>query len=231
MDTAITITSNVFEVGGPALSHPSDAAVYLVVSAGQAALIDAGTGGGTDRILRNLKLAGVTPESLKYLFLTHCHYDHTGGAGDIRKQTGCKIVAHEADARYLEAGDSEVTAASWYGSFMNSLTVDIHIAEAKRSFSLGDLTLDYLHTPGHSPGSSVITLRSDSKLVLFGQDVHGPLNETLLSDRAADRQSLEFLMSLEAGHPLRGALRRIPWKRRSARFHRVVPVEFPLKRN
>jgi glyoxylase-like metal-dependent hydrolase (beta-lactamase superfamily II) len=59
--------------------------------------------------------------------LTHCHFDHTGGAERLRKDLGSKIVAHALDAVYLESGDSEVTAASWYGSRMNPLPVDIKL--------------------------------------------------------------------------------------------------------
>ncbi|HOO73544.1 MAG TPA: MBL fold metallo-hydrolase [Spirochaetota bacterium] len=192
------ILSNIFEVGGPSLSHPSDAAVYLIASGSEAALVDAGTGRATERILMNAKRCGIGPDALKYLFLTHCHFDHTGGAEEIRQHTACKIVCHNLDAVYLESGDSEVTAASWYGSFMRPLPIDIKVSEPRRTFSLGDLDIEFIHTPGHSPGSSVLTVRSDGMLVLFGQDVHGPLNDTLLSDRSQYRQSLEFLMSLNA---------------------------------
>lgn len=192
------ITSNVFEVGGPSLSHPSDAAVYLIASEGETALVDSGTGSATDRIIKNIQMCGARPETVHQLFLTHCHYDHTGGAAEMRDHTGCRIIAHALDARYLETGDSEVTAASWYGSFMRPLDIDIKVSEKKRTFTVGGLSVDFIHTPGHSPGSSVLTLRSDGMLVLFGQDVHGPLNDALLSNRNDYIRSLEFLMSLEA---------------------------------
>jgi hypothetical protein len=41
-------------------------------------------------------------------------------------------------------------------------------------------------------------MMSDGKLVLFGQDVHGPLHPALKSDRKKYTSSLEFLMSLDA---------------------------------
>ena len=63
--------------------------------------MDAGTGDGTPRIIKNIIAEGADPRSIEYLFITHCHYDHTGGAEAVRKETGCKIVAHELDARYL----------------------------------------------------------------------------------------------------------------------------------
>ena len=198
LKTAMKITSNVYMVGGSSHSDASDAAVYLIVSGGRAALVDAGTGAGTDRILKNILKTGTKPEEVRYLFITHCHYDHTGGANALRGKTGAAMVAHELDAEFLEAGDSEVTAASWYGTFMEPTKVDIKVKGKRESFIVGDLGVDFYHTPGHSPGSSVLTVRSDGMLVLFGQDVHGPLNDALRSERGDYIRSLEFLLSLEA---------------------------------
>ncbi len=192
------ITSHIFQVGGSGLSGSGDAAVYLVKTDTECALIDAGTGDSTGRIMKNIGKNGCAPDSVSHLFLTHCHYDHTGGVNEIRRRTGCAVVAHEAAAEYLEAGDSRVTAASWYGTWMEPTAVDIHISESERQFPVGGLTLNFYHAPGHSPGSSVYTVTSDGMLVLFGQDVHGPLNDTLLSERGRYRESLEFLLSLEA---------------------------------
>ena len=192
------ITSNIFQVGGDSLSHHTDAAVYLVKGADSSLLIDAGTGRGTDILLKNIRSAGVSPETIKYLFLTHCHYDHSGGAADIRSACGCGIVCHSHDAAYLERGDPEVTAASWYRAEILPLSIDIQPEETHTSFSADELEIDYIHTPGHSPGSSVLLMSSDGLTVLFGQDIHGPLNEVLLSDRELYLKSLEYLITLNA---------------------------------
>ncbi len=192
------ITSNIYLVGGSNKSDPSDAAIYLIRSGTEAALVDAGTGGGTDQVLKNIQGTGTEPRGVKYLFLTHCHYDHTGGAAAMKRATGCKVVAHELDAAYLETGDSEVTAASWYGTWMEPLKVDIKVASGEQYFTVGELEVAFYHAPGHSPGSAVLTTVSDGKLVLFGQDVHGPLNDSLRSVRGDYERSLEFMLSLEA---------------------------------
>ncbi len=192
------ITSEIVQVGGGNYSAPVDAAVYLIRSGGEAALVDAGTGEDTARILKNVKEAGVDPRSIRYLFITHCHYDHIGGAAAIRNETGCAIVAHELDAVFMESGDSEVTAASWYGARIDPIMVDIKVAGPSGRFSVGELEVTLHHAPGHSPGSSVYTVSSGGGTVLFGQDVHGPLNDTLLSVREDYERSLEFMLSLEA---------------------------------
>jgi len=192
------ITSNIFTIAGGSDSDSSDAMAYLVKSGHEAAVIDAGTGKATEKIIENIRNTGTDPLSVKYLFLTHCHFDHTGGANELREKTGCKIIIHDLDADYIELGDSDVTAASWYREVMKPTKVDIRVSGPKESFRVGSLDLHFYHTPGHSPGSSVLTVGSDGLLVLFGQDVHGPLNDMLLSSRRDYTESLEFLLSLEA---------------------------------
>ncbi len=194
----MNITSHIFQVGGSDESHPADASIYLITKNGEAALVDAGTGNGHEEVVNNIRSCGVSLESIKYLFLTHCHYDHTGGADEIRNATGCKIVAHELDAVYIENGDSQVTAASWYGNSMKPMPVDIKFQGQEAGYKVGELEVKFYHAPGHSPGSSVLTTVSDDLLVLFGQDVHGPLNTTILSNRDDYIRSLQFLLSLES---------------------------------
>jgi glyoxylase-like metal-dependent hydrolase (beta-lactamase superfamily II) len=192
------ITRHVYLVGGSSESHASDAAIYLVKGDGEAALIDAGTGKGHARVLKNIEEAGVGLGEVTRLFITHCHYDHTGGAELMRQATGCRIVSHALDADFLQMGDSRVTAASWYGEKMEPTRVDLRVEGGEERFSVGGMELAFYHAPGHSPGSAVLTLVSDGLLVLFGQDVHGPLNDVLLSSRGDYVRSLEFLLSLEA---------------------------------
>lgn len=192
------ITQHVYQVGGSNLTHPSDAAIYCITDGKVSALIDAGTGDGHDRLLKNLGREHIAASSIKYLFLTHCHFDHVGGAHKVRGTFNCKVVAHELDAHYIETGDQYVTAASWYGSFLTPCTVDIKVNEKQKTFEVGSLNVTMYHIPGHSPGSTALTVESEGKLVLFGQDVHGPLNDVLKSNRDDYIQSLEFLLSLNA---------------------------------
>ncbi|MCP4136422.1 MAG: MBL fold metallo-hydrolase [bacterium] len=192
------ITSNVFQVGGSRESAPSDASIYLIKSGSEAALVDAGTGKGINPVIDNIHAAAVNLEDIKYIFITHCHYDHTGGINELREKTGARVVAHELAAEFLESGDSDVTAASWYGTCMEPTKVDETVQGKQSRFKVGTIDIEFYHTPGHSPGSSVLTLESDGLLVLFGQDVHGPLNDLLRSSRKEYVTSLEFMLSLNA---------------------------------
>jgi glyoxylase-like metal-dependent hydrolase (beta-lactamase superfamily II) len=198
MEAAMKIVQNLWQVGGGSLSAPEDAAVYLVRFGEQAALIDAGCGGGHQRLVDHI--SSVLPASVKilYLFLTHCHYDHVGGAAALRDQYRCQIVAHRLDAAFLEAADNRVTAAAWYGAKMAILNVDHKIQVHKEKFRVGDGEIFAYHCPGHSPGSLVYLVELQNQRILFGQDVHGPLDASLLSNRDDYQKSLAFMLGLNA---------------------------------
>jgi glyoxylase-like metal-dependent hydrolase (beta-lactamase superfamily II) len=192
------IVQNLWQVGGGDLSAPEDAAIYLVRSGEQAALIDAGCGNGHQRLVENISSVLAEDITITYLFLTHCHYDHVGGAAALKEKYGCKIVAHQLDAVYLEAGDSQVTAASWYGTKMRPLAIDHKIEGHKEIFTVGQIEVSAYHCPGHSPGSLVYWVKLGDQKILFGQDVHGPLDPSLLSNREDYIRSLKFMMGLKA---------------------------------
>jgi glyoxylase-like metal-dependent hydrolase (beta-lactamase superfamily II) len=192
------IMENLWQVGGAEFTSVEDAAIYLIRFGDKAALIDAGCGGAHDHLVDNISEALPPDVGLEYLFLTHCHYDHTGGAEAVRNHFGCKLVVHELDAEFLETGDSTVTAANWYGARMKPLKIDCKIKDRKQSFQVGNGELISYHCPGHSPGSVVYVARLGANRVLFGQDVHGPLDASFLSNRDDYKRSLKFMAGLNA---------------------------------
>ena len=186
------------------MTDPADAAVYLVRFGDKAALIDAGSGRDQPELRENIAECLEPHVQLEYLLLTHCHFDHTGGANAVREEYGCRIVAHELDAIYLESGDNRVTAASWYGAHLEPFAVDLRLQGQESTLSIGSGTVTAIHGPGHSPGSVVYTTDIDGELILFGQDVHGPLHSELLSDEEQYLASLARLLNLEADLLLEG---------------------------
>jgi len=195
---SMKITKEIFQVGGPGRTCDEDAAIYLIHFGGAAALVDAGCGRFQGRLLANIRSCGIRPEQIEFLLITHCHFDHTGGANSLKESLGCQIIAHGLDAHFLEEGNDTVTAASWYGASMEPVTVYRKLSGAEEEIHLGGRVIQAIHTPGHSPGSVVFQTASEGLKVLFAQDVHGPLHPSLLSDEEDYRRSLQHLLSLEA---------------------------------
>jgi glyoxylase-like metal-dependent hydrolase (beta-lactamase superfamily II) len=214
------ILHHLWQVGGEGLTAPGDAAIYLVRFGDGAALIDAGCGGAHARLTANIDGCLGGRARLSHLLLTHCHFDHCGGAAAVRQTYGCKIVAHALDAAFLEAGDSEVTAASWYGATMNPLAVDIELDRQETPIAVGGGTLTARHWPGHSPGSMIYYSRLEDQLVLFGQDVHGPIHPSLRSDAHRYQESLKQMLELDADLLLEGHFGIIEGKSAVRRFIR-----------
>ena len=198
------IKDNLWQVGGRGLTDPSNAAVYLVRFCNKAALVDAGTGRDHPQLTRNIADCLEPDGQLEYLLLTHCHYDHAGGAQAVRDEYGCRIVSHELDAVYLESGDNRVTAAARHGARLEPFAVDVRLQGQESTLALGTGNVKAMHCPGHSPGSVVYTTEIDGQLILFGQDLHGPLLSELLSDEDRYLQSLWTLLDLQVDLLLEG---------------------------
>ena len=107
-------------------------------------------GGDVPKIQAAIKQANVTVEKI---WLTHGHIDHVGGAADLRDALGVPIEGpHVADKFLL---DNVVTSGARFGiSGVRDFAPD-HWLEEGNHVSIGELTFDILHCPGHSPGSVV----------------------------------------------------------------------------
>lgn len=110
-------------------------AAYYIESEGEAAIIDP---------LREtepyLAMAAARGTQIKYIFETHFHADFVSGHIDLAAHTGAAII---------------------YGPNANP-QYDALIAEDGQCFQLGKLTLQVLHTPGHTLESSCFLLRDEN---------------------------------------------------------------------
>lgn len=192
------IIRGVYLIGGPNVTQAEDAAVYLIDFAGELVLIDAGAGGSSSQLVRNIEMLGLDPKALSQVILTHCHIDHIGSAPFFREKFGAGIIIHELDAKALETGDHIRTAANWYGTTFPPTKIDRKLSGALETLKFGQEALHCLHTPGHTPGSIAVYLDRDDQRVLFGQDIHGPFNKAFGSDISAWKKSMQSLLALDA---------------------------------
>ena len=119
---------------------------------GLMAIIDPGD--DWERILHQVKKA---EGEVKYILLTHGHYDHTTAVPDLVKALpGVQVYIHQADAN--GAGSQLFPLAAQ--------VEDLNNYDEGDTLPLGSLTIEVLHTPGHSKGS--VTLRVGD--VLFTGD-------------------------------------------------------------
>jgi glyoxylase-like metal-dependent hydrolase (beta-lactamase superfamily II) len=187
------VASGIYLVGGESLTYPSDCLVYLVAGP-PVLLIDAGANRVARRLLDNIAETGIDPLDITYCLLTHGHVDHIGGAHSVREAAGCSLAAHEDDAAAIQSGDPVRTAANWYNIKLPKIQIDEVLYGEE-----GELAgVNWLHTPGHTPGSLSAWLDADDGRILFAQDVHGPFAPEFGSDLDAWRISMEKLLALDA---------------------------------
>jgi glyoxylase-like metal-dependent hydrolase (beta-lactamase superfamily II) len=191
------IEAGVFLVGGAGISDSRDCMVYLL-DLGELVMIDTGSGPGINMIISNIQKLGLDPARLSTIILTHCHIDHVGGAHELKKRYGARIIMHELDADVVERGDTKMTAAYWYGVPFAPLKIDMRISGEQERLVFGQHELICLHTPGHTPGSVSVYLDMSGKRILFGQDIHGPFLAEFGSDIGHWQASMEKLLALKA---------------------------------
>jgi glyoxylase-like metal-dependent hydrolase (beta-lactamase superfamily II) len=191
------IEAGVFLVGGAGISDSRDCMVYLL-DLGGLVMIDTGSGPGINMIISNIQKLGLDPARLSTIILTHCHIDHVGGAHELKKRYGARIIMHELDADVVERGDTKMTAAYWYGVPFAPLKIDMRISGEEERLVFGQHELICLHTPGHTTGSISVYLDISGKRILFGQDIHGPFLAEFGSDIGRWQVSMKKLLALKA---------------------------------
>ncbi|PID78069.1 MAG: MBL fold metallo-hydrolase [Deltaproteobacteria bacterium] len=102
--------------------------------------------------------------TVKYIVNTHGHFDHVAANRPMKEATGADILIHEDDSFML----SELSAmgASFGLRVENSPPADKFLKEGD-IISFGNIDMEILHTPGHSPGSVSIYIKSE-KLLFSG---------------------------------------------------------------
>lgn len=148
-------------------------------------------------------LNAVRTENLivKYVLLTHGHFDHILAAHEVLQATGAQYVVPEADAWLLDKD-----AMGEFRPFAKNYVKDVPdiLAGEGTQVSFGGLKAVYISTPGHTPGSSVICIDD----VLFTGDT--------LFRHECGRCDLEggdfsaMLRSLHRLHDLSGDYRVLP---------------------
>lgn len=136
-------------------------AAYLVVENGRAAFIDCGTALAVPTLLEALQRAGLTPDAVDWLLLTHVHLDHAGGAGALLQHLSqARLVVHPRGAPHmidptrLIAGATavygETEMARSYGRIVPVPADRVVIAGDGHVVDLAGRPLSCLHTPGHA---------------------------------------------------------------------------------
>src|SRR3712207_723015 len=107
---------------------------YVIHAPEGALIVDAGT--------EPEKLLAATRQPVAAILLTHGHHDHVGALQDVRRKTGAPVYAHPADAEGAGIAGNEPLRNG-------------------EDIVMAGVTINVVHTPGHSPGSVAFVLGQD----------------------------------------------------------------------
>jgi hydroxyacylglutathione hydrolase len=83
--------------------------------------------------------------------LTHAHFDHIGAVADLIAATGAPLMIHDQDAARLASAEASGTGGALFGFDHVAPPAD-RILHDGDTITVGELTLQVLHTPGHTAG-------------------------------------------------------------------------------
>ena len=82
--------------------RPLLAAIHLIVENDRVMVVDTASNACAPRVLAALQSLGLSPEQVDYVFLTHVHLDHAGGAGALmRAFPNARLIVHPRGARHM----------------------------------------------------------------------------------------------------------------------------------
>lgn len=131
---------------------------YVIHSAGEAALVDAPSHTPAEhrQVLDYIEQEGL---AVQHLLLTHAHIDHIFGCAFFAEHFDMKWQMHAADVPFIERSKQQ---SEMFGVPLETPPAPGTLLEAGDTVTLGEATLNVLHTPGHSPGSICFANREDN---------------------------------------------------------------------
>jgi glyoxylase-like metal-dependent hydrolase (beta-lactamase superfamily II) len=160
---------------------------FLIRSGGRIALIETGSGaylGPTaGHLIANLAAAGVSPEEVDTILLTHMHPDHSAGLTNMASGTAnyrnAELVVHENEPKHWfdDAAMARGSEREKRLMFQQAREQTAPYRARMRTFTKGEVLpgVTALPIPGHTPGHSGFLIESaGERLLIWGDVVHMP---------------------------------------------------------
>lgn len=166
----VKVYGNTYYVGFQGLS------VALIDTGQGLILIDGALPQAVAEIEANIARLGYRIQDVRYILNTEAHFDHSGGLAALARDSGATVIASPAGAEALRAGrvlhsDPQATDIEDAPAVAN-----VRAVQDGEAITLGDVTIQAVFTPGHTPGSASWTWRScegsDCRTVVFASSLN-----------------------------------------------------------
>lgn len=118
---------------------PMENFVYLIGSAKTREVVVVDPAWQVDTVLRTVKEEAL---KIKGAIVSHYHFDHTNGIEELLEAVDVPVYVNKADVPYLDFSHDNIKAV-----------------DQGHKLKLGDVEIECLHTPGHTPGSQCFLCR------------------------------------------------------------------------
>lgn len=161
------VAHGVYGLGG---LHPS--AAYAIDTGDGLILIDTGSDEKAVRLKECLTEVGLKVEDIKYVLLTHAHYDHVFGSNRVRETSNATVCVGAGDVDVLRNAD-EFALFSLFPrvEFSGTPIVVDRVLNDGDTIELGDTIVSVIACAGHTPGSLCYLAEKNEKRILFSGDV------------------------------------------------------------
>jgi len=171
----VFVTKNIYQSSRRSITGPGGANTFFLIDKG-ITLVDTGLRGRSKRILSDVRRLAYKPSDITQIILTHHHSDHMGSLAELKNATGARVLAHPADAPYIDGTLSQpgplrpkwlVKLLSPFSSMWSTVPAEVDrlLNDGDELPLLGGIRI--LHTPGHTPGSICLFIPRE-KLVIVG---------------------------------------------------------------
>jgi hydroxyacylglutathione hydrolase len=144
-----------------------------VIEAERLTMVDTAVKSSAPIIFEYIESIGRKPEEIEYVINTHGHFDHIGGNGIFAKRAKPRFFAHPNDKAIIESLEYQERIRPVGKMREQNTSGDVTVTDLLNEGDTldlgGDVQVDVLHTPGHSPGSVSLFIPGDG--VLFCGDV------------------------------------------------------------
>ena len=142
----------------------------VLVNSKKPVLIDTGFGSDFPATLKLLQDVGVSAEKLSLIINTHYHSDHVGGNHGFQTRYQIPVATYYSEARLVNQRDINACSAIWLAQPIQPYHIDRSLHKGDQ-IDAGEVTLEVIHTPGHTLGHMSLYAPQDQVLIL-GDVVH-----------------------------------------------------------
>ncbi len=203
------VTDRIIQIGGRWGNGFLGANVFFLLDS-KLTIVDTGFKGRAMQILKEARLHGYRASDITNIIITHHHADHMGSLAELKKLSGARVIAHSADAPYIDGTQPQPgpSRPAWLGKALSPCPglwgcapsgVDIPVNDNDELPILGGIKV--LHTPGHTPGSISLYLKQEKALIVgdllanrFGLSLPSRM---FTVDLAQEIESIKRILSLD----------------------------------